>query len=105
VRVVDDPTAPVVARTDFDATHPNRLTEVVAGLNQQVGRKVITAYDVQCMRRLHDIDLKSRFFHKPKFGSPQYSDSFVSWLAEQYRNDPAVFEKAKVAVKSSGSAS
>jgi hypothetical protein len=99
VRVVDDPDAPAVARTDFDVTHPYRQTEVVNALNAQLGNKAATRYDIQCARKAHSIDERPEFFHRPKFGSPQYSDAFVAWLRHEYENDPAFFEKAKAAVQ------
>jgi Putative DNA-binding domain len=99
VRVVDDPDAPAVARTDFDLTHPYRQTEVVTALNAQLGGNIATRYDVQCVRKAHSIDERPEFFHRPKFGSPQYSDAFVAWLRDEYRHDAAFFEKAKAVVQ------
>jgi hypothetical protein len=93
--VVDDPTAPVLARTDFDVTHPYRQKELVEILNRQAGRAIATAYDVQCVRRVHHTDERTEFFHRPKFGSPQYSESYVRWLLTQYERDPQFFERAK----------
>src|SRR3954451_24536015 len=46
LRVVDDPDAPAVARTDFDITHPYRQTELVAAVNERLGQKVVTGYDL-----------------------------------------------------------
>ncbi len=99
VRVVDDPNAPAVARTDFDVTHPYRQTEVVKALNERIGDAVATGYDVQCVRRVHSVSERPEFFHRPKFGSPQYSETFVSWMVAEYEKDPAFFEKAKATVK------
>jgi len=96
-RVVDDPKAPVLARTDFDVTHPFRQKELVEVLNQRAGRPIATAFEIQCVRRVHHTDRRDDFFHRPKFGSPQYSESYVSWLLAQYERDPQFFEKAKAA--------
>jgi hypothetical protein len=96
-RVVDDPKAPVLARTDFDVTHPFRQKELVEILNQRAGRPIATAFDIQCVRRVHGTDRRDDFFHRPKFGSPQYSESYVRWLLSQYERDPQFFEKAKAA--------
>jgi hypothetical protein len=96
-RVVDDPEAPVLARTDFDVTHPYRQKELVEVLNHQAGRPIATAFEVQCVRRVHHTDARADFFHRPKFGSPQYSESYVSWLLAQHERDPQFFEKAKAA--------
>ena len=96
-RVVDDPKAPVLARTDFDVTHPYRQKELVEVLNRQAGRPIATAFEIQCVRRVHRTDLRDDFFHRPKFGSPQYSESYVRWLLAQHERDPQFFEKAKAA--------
>jgi hypothetical protein len=96
-RVVDDPKAPVLARTDFDVTHPYRQKELVEALNRLAGRPIATAFDIQCVRRVHHTDIRADFFHRPKFGSPQYSESYVRWLLSQHERDPQFFEKAKAA--------
>jgi Schlafen, AlbA_2 len=96
-RVVDDPRAPVLARTDFDVTHPYRQKELVEALNRRAGHPIATAFEIQCVRRVHHTDTRAEFFHRPKFGSPQYSESFLSWLFSQHERDPEFFEKAKAA--------
>lgn len=95
VRVTDDPSAPAAIRTDFDQTHPHRQTEVVAGVNQALAERVVNSYDIQCVRRVHSVAERAEFFHKPKFGSPQYSQAFVEWLVEQYKIDNRFFDRAK----------
>jgi hypothetical protein len=95
VRVVEDPDAPVVARADFDVTHPYRQKELVAAVNARIEGARITAYDVQCVRRVHHVNERPEFFHQPKFGSPQYSEAYVAWLAAEYARDPEFFADAK----------
>jgi hypothetical protein len=98
-RVVDDPSAPAVARTDFDVTHPFRQTELVQTINDRAGAKIAGPYEIQCVRKVYDIDSRPEFFHRPKFGSPQYSDALVSWLITEYQRDPQFFENAKDAIR------
>jgi hypothetical protein len=95
---VDDPNAPALARTDFDITHPYRQTELVSTINARVGSAVAGPYEIQCARKVHGVDQIPEFFHKPKFGSPQYSDAFVSWLVTEYQRDDQFFAKAKRAI-------
>jgi EC042_2821-lke REase len=99
VRVVDDPNAPTLARTDFDLTHPYRQTEVVRTVNERVGRKLVSGYDLQCVRKVYDVAHRPEFFHQPKFGSPQYSEAFVSWLVSEWQKDAEFFAKAKAIVR------
>lgn len=95
-RIVDDPQAPAVARTDFDITHPYRQKELLKELTGRLGRGVVGPYEIRCVRKVYDIDAKPEFFHRPKFsGSPQYSDAFMSWLLDEYQRDPNFFIAAK----------
>lgn len=94
-RIVDDPDAPALARTDFDITHPYRRKELLNEVNGRLGRKVVGPFEIQCVRKMYDIDAKAEFFHRPRFGSPQYSDAFVSWLIDEYQRDASFFSAAK----------
>jgi hypothetical protein len=100
-RVVDDPDAPAVARTDFDVTHPYRQKELVNTLNDRFGTTVVGPYEILSVRRVHAIDDRPEFFHRPKFGSPQYSEAFGLWLTTEHDRDPGFFVKAKDAYKAS----
>lgn len=95
VRLVDDPSAPAVARADYDVTHPHRQKDVVATINARAGRPLVNAHDLLSVRRTHDVDSRDELFHKPRFGSPQYSDAFIDWLIASHRADSAFFDKAK----------
>jgi hypothetical protein len=98
-RVVDDPDAYAVARTDFDVTHPYRQTELINVINERVGQHAVGPYEILCVRRVYKIDERPEYFHRPKFGSPQYSAALVSWLVEQFERDPGFFEAAKQAAR------
>jgi hypothetical protein len=100
-RVVDDPDAPAVARTDFDITHPYRQKELISSLNDRFGAHIVGPYEILSVRRVHAVDDVPEFFHRPKFGSPQYSNAFVSWITNEYQRDPDFFTKAKDAYKAS----
>jgi len=97
IRIVDDPTVPVYREIDRDQTHPRRQKEVVPLVNQRLGgSKDINAYDLLCVRKVHKIDqTKPKFYYKPRYGSPQYSDAFVDWLVEHYKKDSLFFDKAR----------
>jgi Schlafen, AlbA_2 len=96
-RIVDDPNALAVARTDFDVTHPYRQKELINTINDRVGAKIVGPYEIQCVRRVYGIDNRPEFAHEPKFGTRQYSDAFVSWLVTEYQRDAQFFAKAKAA--------
>jgi hypothetical protein len=100
-RVVDDPDAPAVARTDFDITHPYRQKELINTLNDRLGAHIVGPFEILSVRRVHAVDDVPEFFHRPKFGSPQYSNAFVAWITNEYQRDPDFFTKAKDAYKAS----
>ena len=98
IRLSDDPNAPVYGKLDFDRTHPYRQKEVIAEVNRRLPNGVVVSpYDILSIRRVHDISEVTRpeFAHVPKFGSPQYSESFVEWILEQHGRDPEFFSRAK----------
>lgn len=97
IRLVDDPTAPMYRKINPDQTHPYRQKEIVQIVNQKLsGKKTITSYDVQCIRKIYKIDQsKHNFYYKSKFASPQYSDAFVEWIVKQYEKDSSFFDEAK----------
>jgi Putative DNA-binding domain len=94
VRVIDDPNAPTVGVIDSDQTHPFLFNELLRILRRRIGTW-LTSYDLFCVRNVHKIDRKPEFFHKPLHGSPQYSQSYVDWLVEEYRKDDQFFVKAR----------
>lgn len=98
VRLSDDPGAPVYGLLDTDTTYPYRQKELVAEVNKKLGAgKKINRYDIDCVRRVHEIDgaTAPQFCRKPKFASMQYSDAFVDWLAEQVKKDSKFFAKTR----------
>jgi hypothetical protein len=84
-----------VALADFDVTHPYRQKEVIAAVNHRLGGDLVNAHTILCVRRVHDTDEREELFHKPRFGSPQYSDAFIDWVVTSYRREPSFFEDAK----------
>lgn len=83
---------------DPDHTHPFRQKEVVEQVNQRLGgRKTINSYDVQVVRKVHNVDSNQRFFYQSRLPnrSPQYSPQFVDWLVKQYEKAPGFFDRAR----------
>jgi len=97
IRLTTDPHAPLYGQVDPDQSHPYRQKEVIREVNVRLGERTVNAFDVLSVRRVHAISEETRpeFVHVPKFGSPQYSDAFVDWLAAEYQRDPEFFANAK----------
>ena len=95
VRVVSDPRAPAFRLVDYDKTHPFRQKEVLAVLRDRMPGLTITQFDLLAMRKVHDIDARPEFVHKPAFGSNQYSVAFVDWLQQRIGSDPGFIAAAR----------
>jgi hypothetical protein len=97
IRLTTDPHAPLYGQVDPDQSHPYRQKEVIREVNARLGEGTVNAFDVLSVRRVHAISEGTRpeFVHVPKFGSPQYSDAFVDWLAAEYQREPEFFANAK----------
>lgn len=101
VRFVADTSVPAVRLLNPDDTHPYRQKDVVSYVNDHLKQKVITSYDIQCMRKViqQEDDHPEYFFHS-KYGARQFSNSFIEFLLEQYKADPMCFTKARDSVRS-----
>src|SRR4051812_46775390 len=98
IRITTDKNAPLFRAVDWDVTHPYRQKELLQEVNARLpGGVEINGYDMQSVRRVHEIDDRTRpdFVHRPRFGYFQYSPQFVEWLLEQYRRDRAFFADAR----------
>lgn len=79
-----------------DTTHPHRRKDVVQLVNQRLnGRKTITSYDIQSVRKVYRVDSNPDYYYKSKFASPQYSNAFIDWLATEFDKDETFFDKAR----------
>lgn len=96
IQLTTDPGAPVYGRVDVDRTHPYRQTEVIEELRRRLPGVTVNAYRMLCVRRTYGIDPERtpELVHRPRFGSPQYSEAFVEWIAERYAEDAGFFEDA-----------
>ncbi len=99
-RLTNDPAAPVYGQLSPDQTHPFRQSQLLPELNKRLSPgSAVNPYDLLAVRRVLGIDATTRpdFVYQPRWpnSSPQYSEEFVDWLAEQARADPQFFEKAR----------
>jgi hypothetical protein len=99
VRLVNDESAPAFKAMRTDLLYPYRQKELVARVNELLAGPRITGHDVHCVRKAHGVDGQPNFFYKPQFSSPQYSEAFAEWMAEQHRADMEFFNKAREASK------
>jgi hypothetical protein len=76
---------------DIDKSHPHRGKEVIALVNQKVGKPIINSYDIVCVRRLHNIEQRADFYYKSKHTPRLYSERFVEWLISKYDADQDFF--------------
>lgn len=101
IRLVDDPNARAYRKIDPNKTHPYRQKEVVEEINKALaGAHKVSPYDIQCVRKVHQIDeSKPQFFYRPMFASARYSQTFVEWMVAQYKKNAAFYEETRRAAK------
>lgn len=96
IRLVTDPEAPGYRLIDHDTTYPYRQKEFMGKINDMLPDGVnVSTYDILAVRRVHDIDRQPTYCHTPKFGSPQYSDSFATWIVASHKENNEFFAEAR----------
>jgi hypothetical protein len=55
----------------------------------------VSTYDLTAVRSAANIVEQGNYYHKSKFGSARYSDSYAQWIAQSYAADPEFFRKAR----------
>ncbi len=95
IRIVDNPGAAAARVVDYDDSHPNRQKELIAKVNGRLpGGVSINAHDIVAIRHAFNIDSEGKYFHKARYGSPQYSDLFADWIVQSYESDQGLFNRA-----------
>ena len=97
VRITTDPDAPALQPQDVSRLYPWRQKDLLGELNRRLGRRVLTTYDIQAVRRQHQLDERPEYvFHLPGAGR-RYSPATADWFMEQFTRDPEFFAKARTA--------
>jgi hypothetical protein len=100
VRIVNDANAPVLQPQHVDQLYPWRQKDIVADINRRLGRRAVTTYDLQAVRRQHRLDESPDFvFHLPGAGR-RYSPAAAEWMLSQYATNPEFFHQAHLADQS-----
>jgi hypothetical protein len=97
VRIVTDPDAPALQPQDVDHLYPWRQKDLVRELNARLGRRALTSYDVQAVRRQHHLDERPDFVFHLEGAGRRYSPAVADWILEQQRLDPEFFQHARAA--------
>jgi hypothetical protein len=96
VRIVTDENATAVRAIDYDLTHPYRQMDLLKRLRELLPRGVsVSTYDLTAVRYSFDIFKRDDYYHKSRFGSGQYSDSYALWIAQGYVIDGEFFINAR----------
>jgi hypothetical protein len=100
IRLTNDEKAPVFRAIQADILYPYRLKELVRLLSERLG-SAISSYNIQCVRKVYNVDDNPTFSYKAHWSPRQYSEAFVEWLVEQNRLDNEFITKAYAASRSS----
>ncbi len=55
----------------------------------------VNTHDLAAVRFAFRIVERADYYHKSRFGSAQYSDSYAQWITKSYSEDPEFFRKAR----------
>jgi len=97
-RIVADKTAPGVRPESADSLWPHRAKNVTTIVNHRLeGRTKINSYDLQCVRRIFNIEKDHPEYCYRPFAliSPQYSDAFVEWLVAEFEKNNQFFSQTR----------
>lgn len=97
VRIVTDPEAPALHPQDVDHLYPWRQKDLLRELNSRLGRRMLTTYDIQAVRRQHRLDERPEFIFNLPGAGRRYSPATADWIMEQFNGDPEFFHQARVA--------
>ena len=95
VRITTDVSAPVVQLTNPDDIYKYRRNGVVDVINKKLKGHKINTYDIQAVGFVHNVYDNENFTYLPLYSSPQYSDTFVDWIVDQFKKDKDFFNKAR----------
>jgi hypothetical protein len=96
VRIVTDPNAIAVRAIDYDHTHPYRQMDLLKRVKELLPEGVsLSTYDLTAVRYASNIVERGDYYHKPRFGSAQYSDSYAQWIAQSCTANPEFFRIAR----------
>ena len=86
---------------DPSKSHPFRQKEVLVELAKAIPDAGTNQHDVQCINHIYKVKSRLEYFYQGKIpGSPgQYSQSFVDWVIDRYRQDRKFFVKMRAKYK------
>lgn len=82
-----------------DESHPYICKEVVERLNDAIQSGIqLTQHDIVAVVAAHRTNTRSEFFFQArvKNAPKQYSQKFIDWIIERYRQDPNFFVEARL---------
>jgi hypothetical protein len=97
VRITTDPDAPALQPQDVERLYPWRQKDLLGELNARLGRRALTTYDIQAVRRHHRLDERPDFVFHLLGAGRRYSPAAADWFIEQHARDPEFFAKARLA--------
>jgi hypothetical protein len=100
IRLTNDESAPTLSVMQADKLYPHRQKELIKRLAERMGgQPVISAHDLQCVRRVHRIDDNPIFTYQAQHSPRKYTEAFVDWLLSKYAEDPNFFKQARELVR------
>ena len=93
--ITDDPASPKYVKIDYDITHPYRCKELIIDVNKKLDKHEINQHDIVAINKVHGIKEIESFCHTPKYGTSQYSPTFIDWIVDQFKRDKDFFNNTR----------
>jgi hypothetical protein len=95
IRLTNAEGAPEFRAVQADKLYPYRQKELINKVNEHFGKKLITQFDIWCIRYAHRTDDNPTYSYKSQWSPRQYSDACFDWMIAEYGKDNDFFKKAR----------
>ena len=95
VRLSDSPIATPVNISIIEY-YKHRRKEVIQEINSRISDREINSYDIESIVKVHDIAQdKELALYMDNMNTTMYSDKFIDWIEDKYKENPALFDEAR----------
>lgn len=95
IRLTNAVGAPEFRAIQADKLYPYRQKELINKVNEHFGKKLISQFDIWCIRYAYKTDDNPTFSYKSQWSPRQYSDACYDWMIAEYEKDNDFFKKAR----------
>jgi hypothetical protein len=96
IRLTNDENAPTLSVMQADKLYPYRQKELVKRIAERLGgQPTVSGHDLQCVRRIHQIDDDPMFSYQAQHSPRKYTEAYVDWIVNKHTEDPQFFQRTR----------